>query len=264
MTADILDLKGRIALITGAGQGVGKAVALLLAQHNSGGIIVNDFYKERAEAVAEEIEKLGGRVLPVACDVSDYGAVKAMVDEGAAKFGGLHILVNNAGNAGPNRADIMPTPFVETGPEDWGKFVGVNFFGVINCCHAAIPHLTQSDTGRIVTVVSDAGRVGEPHLEVYAGAKAGAAGFMRALSKSLGRYQVTANCVSLGTIRADEPADPPLELTEREKKALREYTIRRFGTPDDVAGTALFLASDAAQWITGQTIPVNGGYSFAL
>jgi len=117
--------------------------------------------------------------------------------------------------------------------------------------------------GRIVTVISDAGRVGEPHLAVYSGAKAGAAGFMRAIAKAAGRFEVTANCVALGGTRT--PGVEALLLdAESLKKALAHYVIRRLGEPDDAANLILFLASDAASWITGQTYPVNGGYSFAV
>ena len=117
--------------------------------------------------------------------------------------------------------------------------------------------------GRIVTVISDAGRVGEPNLEIYSGAKAGAAGFMRAIARSLGRYSITANCVALGTTRTPATA-AATGNEELARRILKSYTIRRFGEPEDAANMVLFLASDASGWITGQTIPVNGGYSFAM
>jgi NAD(P)-dependent dehydrogenase (short-subunit alcohol dehydrogenase family) len=117
--------------------------------------------------------------------------------------------------------------------------------------------------GKIVTVISDAGRVGEPNLEIYSGAKAGAAGFMRAIAKDLGRAGITANCVALGATRTPAieraTADP-----ETVKRMLKVYQIKRIGEPEDAANMILFLSSDASSWITGQTIPVNGGYSFAM
>jgi len=134
---------------------------------------------------------------------------------------------------------------------------------VLNCTRAALPGMIERGYGRIVTVISDAGRVGEPNLEIYSGAKAGAAGFIRAIAKAVGRYSVTANCVALGTTRTPATA-PALEVEEHAKKVLRHYPIRRLGEPEDAANMVLFLASDASSWMTGQTIPVNGGYSFAL
>jgi 3-oxoacyl-[acyl-carrier protein] reductase len=128
---------------------------------------------------------------------------------------------------------------------------------------AVIPGLIEQNGGRLITIISDAGRVGEPGLEIYSAAKAGAAGFMRAVAKALGRYNVTANSVAIATTRTPTVAG----MTENEelaKRVLKNYTIRRFGEPSDIAAMVLFLASDAAGWITGQTYPVNGGFSVAL
>ena len=129
----------------------------------------------------------------------------------------------------------------------------------MNCCRAALPAMTARRRGRIVTVVSDAGRVGEPHLAAYSGAKAGAAGFMRAIAKAVGRYDITANSVSLSTIRTPGVANMLTE--EAIPRMLKSYVIRRLGEPGDAANMILFLASDAASWITGQTYSVNGGYA---
>jgi 2-hydroxycyclohexanecarboxyl-CoA dehydrogenase len=123
--------------------------------------------------------------------------------------------------------------------------------------------MIECSYGKIVTVISDAGRVGEPNLEIYSGAKAGAAGFMRAIAKALGRHNVTANCIALGATRTPAIAAATAN-DEIVKRMLKSYTIRRLGEPEDAANMILFLASDASSWITGQTIPVNGGYSFAL
>lgn len=260
---DLLDLKGRVGLVTGAGQGVGRQVALNLAEHGAGGVIVNDFYEDRAQAVAREIEEAGGRAIAVQADVTDLDAVSAMVAAGEEAFGQVDILVNNAGNAGPS-ADIRDaTPFWETGPEDWDKWIRVNFNGVLNATRAVLPGMVERKYGRIVTVISDAGRVGEPHLVVYSGAKAGAAGFMRGIAKAVGRYGITVNSVALGAIETPTTA-PMMESEEARKAMLRSYIIRRVGQPQDVAGLVLFLCSDAAAWITAQTYPVNGGYSSAL
>ncbi|WP_431015388.1 SDR family NAD(P)-dependent oxidoreductase [Bradyrhizobium pachyrhizi] len=259
----ILDLKGRVALVTGAGQGVGRQVALQLAANNAGGIVVNDFHLDRAQAVAEEICRVGGKALPIACDVTDFRAVTSMVESAEGKFGRVDILVNNAGNAGPSDGLSNIKPFWETGPEEWANWLGTNLYGVLNCTRASINGMLKRNQGRIITVISDAGRVGEPHLAVYSGAKAGAAGFMRGLAKAVGRNNITANCVALAGINTPGVAAlMPDEDTM--KKILRAYLIRRLGEPSDAANMILFLASDAASWITGQTYPVNGGYSVSV
>ena len=261
---DILDLKGRIALVTGAGQGVGRQAALHLAAHNAGGVIVNDYVQDRADAVAAEIRAEGGKALPYRCDVTKLDQVKAMVATGVETFGSVDILVNNAGNAGAEPTPDARKPFWETGPQDWNTFIGVNFYGVINCTSAVVPGMIERKQGRIVTVISDASRWGDAGLEIYAGAKAGAAGFMRACARGLGRHNIAANCIAIAmtvtpAIRDRLEGDP-----ERLKRMLANYIVRRPGEPEDVANMILFLASDAASWITGQTYPVNGGFTFAL
>ncbi|MDB5971139.1 MAG: oxidoreductase [Hydrocarboniphaga sp.] len=259
---DLLDLKGRYALITGAGQGVGRQAALHFASSGAAGIVVNDFHLERAVSVVKEIEEAGGKAIAVQADITNLAAVEAMVQKGIDAFGQIDILVNNAGNAGPVQDVSKVKPFWESSPEDWNQFVGTNFFGVLNCCKAALPGMMARKYGRVITVISDAGRVGEPHLAVYSGAKAGAAGFMRALAKAVGRANVTANCVALSGIRT--PGIAGMLSDENVAQALKSYVIRRLGEPEDAANLILFLASDAASWITGQTYPVNGGYAFSV
>jgi NAD(P)-dependent dehydrogenase (short-subunit alcohol dehydrogenase family) len=263
---DPLDLGGHCAFVTGAGQGAGRGIALALARHNAGGIAVNDFVAERAEAVAAEIRELGVNAIGVQADVGDYYAsVKAAFDAAEAALGPITLLVNNAGNAGPAATMGMSPPFWETDPSEWDRYMRTNLNGVLNCCHVAIPSMIAAGRGRIVTVVSDAGRVGEARLSVYGAAKAGAAGFIRGIAREVGRYGITANAISLSTLEfpMDAETKAAFMASERTKAQLSRYAIRRFGTPDDVAGMALFLCSDAASWITGQTYPVNGGYSFA-
>ena len=256
----VLDLNGRVALITGAGQGIGRDTALLFGYHGVSGLLVNDFHADRAEAVAAQLREQGIEAVGVQCDVTDYASVSEMVKTAIARFGRIDILVNNAGNAGTSQIEKNLPNFWDVGPDDWNRWLGPNLYGVLNCCHAVAPGMIANSYGRIVTVISEAGRVGEPNYAVYSAAKAGAAGFMRALSKSLGRYLVTANCVSLAGVAtpglADRNADP-----EMVKKKLSRYVIRRLGEPRDASAMILFLASDAASWITGQTYAVNGGYA---
>lgn len=260
---DLMDLKGRVAVVTGAGQGVGRQIALHMATHGAGGVVVNDFRAERAQAVADEIAELGVKTVAAQCDVSDFDAVAAMVTDAREQLGGIDILVNNAGNAGPSGGAAFDPPFWTQPPTLWAKYLQTNLHGVFNCVRHAMPGMVENGYGRIVTVISDAGRVGEPGLEIYSGAKAGAAGFMRAVARSGGRFNITANCVSLAATRTPFVEDT-MSDENAAKAQLKRYMIRRFGEPEDAANMILFLASDAASWITGQTIPVNGGYSVAV
>jgi 2-hydroxycyclohexanecarboxyl-CoA dehydrogenase len=263
--SDILDLAGRVALVTGAGQGVGRQIALHFAAHGAGGVVVNDYVLDRAQSVAEEVKVAGGKAIAVQADVTNLESVKEMVAKAEKDFGKIGVLVNNAGNAGANPTAELRKPFWETGPEVWNNYIGVNLYGVMNCTAAVIPKMIERDApGRIITIISEAGRWGDAGLEIYAGAKAGAAGFMRACARSLGRYQITANSVAIAltvtpAVEGRLKGDP-----ERLKKMLEKYVVRRPGRPTDIANMVLFLASDASSWITGQTYPVNGGFTFGL
>ncbi|MEM1250361.1 MAG: SDR family NAD(P)-dependent oxidoreductase, partial [Acidobacteriota bacterium] len=248
----------------GAGQGVGLATATYLAAHNAGGVIVNDFHRARAEEAAGAIESLGVPALAVQADVGDLDQVTAMVDRASAALGPPDILINNAGNAGPT-ADVGENmkAFWETGPEDWRLWLHTNLYGVMICSRAVMPGMIERGYGRIVNVISDAGRVGEPHLAAYSAAKGGAASFSRALAKAGARHGIAVNAVSLGAITTPG-VEERLKDPERRKQVLRHYLIRRLGTSDDAAAAILYLASEAASWVTGQTLPVNGGYDFAV
>jgi 3-oxoacyl-[acyl-carrier protein] reductase len=261
---DPLDLGGQVAFVTGAGQGAGRAIALALAHHNAGGVAVNDFVAARAQAVVEEITALGIPAFAAPADVGDHTSVKAAMAAATAALGPVTLLVNNAGNAGPD-VTMHPSPlFWETDPAEWDRYFHTNLKGVMNCCHAALPGMVAQNRGRIVTVISDAGRIGEARLTAYAAAKAGAAGFIRSIAREAGRFNITSNAISLSTLEPvmEEPARSEFLTSERAKAHVGRYVIRRFGQPDDVANMALFLCSDAASWITGQTYPVNGGYTF--
>ncbi|HUZ09450.1 MAG TPA: SDR family oxidoreductase [Acidimicrobiales bacterium] len=252
-----IDLEGRLALVTGAGQGVGRAIALALASAG-GAVAVNDFVPDRAESVAEEIRAAGGEAVPAPFDVSDFDAVMSAVE----RVGNVDILVNNAGNAGPEGFNFGP--FAQTRPSDWARYFGVNLFGVMHCTRAALPGMIDRQDGRVVTIISDAARWGEPYMGAYAAAKAGAAGFSRSVAREVGRHGITANCVALGSIDPSEgpaEAEATPEEADRLHKQLRGYIIRRRGRPEDVSGLVTFLVSPLASWITGQTYPVNGGYT---
>ena len=267
MSKDILSLGGRVALVSGAGQGVGRQIALHLAQHDCAGVAVNDYFLDRAEAVAEEVRAAGGKAIAVQADVTDLQGVKAMRDKVQAELGVIGVLVNNAGNMGATPTADVRKPFWETGPEVWNQAIGVNLYGVMNCTAVVIPGMIERGApGRIITIISDAGRYGDANMETYAGAKAGAAGFMRSVARTLGRYNITANSIAIAAIRTARTAHrwDGKENAEHAKRVMEKYIIRRPGDPVDVANMALFLASDASSWITGQTYPVNGGFTLAL
>ena len=254
---ELLGLGGEVALVTGAGRGVGATTARLLAEQGAA-VAVNDVDAERADTVAGEIEAGGGVARPVFADVSDPTQVSEAVDTIAKELGTVSVLINNAGNGGAEPPP--PQPFWESTPAQWEPYLAVNLMGVMACCRAVIPGMIDARHGRIITVVSDAGRVGEAGLEVYSAAKAGAAGLMRSLARSLGRFGITANSVALGMMRTPIMGDV-LSNDALVERVLSGYMIRRVGEPIDAAAVIGFLASSAGSWITGQTYPVNGGFS---
>jgi NAD(P)-dependent dehydrogenase (short-subunit alcohol dehydrogenase family) len=253
-------LEGKRALITGAGQGVGRAIALGLGSVGAV-VLVNDFFAERADAVVEEVRAAGGQAESACFDVTNH----ELVHDAVGALGQVDILVNNAGNAGSVGWAGLDK-FVDTTPDDWAKYLSVNLYGVMNCVHAALPSMIANQWGRIITIVSDAARAGEPQMASYGAAKAGAAGFSRCIAHEVGRYGITVNNISLGTMRTPISAamwdDPTMK--DQQKAALSAYVVRRPGEPEDPAWLIMSLVSPNASWITGQTYPVNGGYSFAL
>jgi 3-oxoacyl-[acyl-carrier protein] reductase len=246
-----IDLSGRRALVTGSGQGVGRSIARSLARAGAV-VVVNDIVAERAEAVVAEIKDDGGDAIARAFDLTSWEQVSEYLTGDP-----LDIVVNNAGNAGTSTWGTL-TAFTETDPATWDRFLQINLLAPMYVVRATLPGMMARGWGRVITIVSDAGRVGEAKLAPYSAAKAGAAGFTRAIAREAGRHGVTANNVSLGTMRyegAPSSADSPV---------LRRYVIPRFGQPSDAAAMVTFLASEDAEWVTGQTIGVNGGYSFTL
>ncbi|MGP4055010.1 SDR family NAD(P)-dependent oxidoreductase [Mycobacterium sp. 4D054] len=252
-------MTSRRVLITGAGQGIGRGLALAFGRAGAE-VLVNDLQRERSEQVAGELRAAGGSGTPVPFDVCDYVSVTTAI----AEAGPVDVLINNAGNAGAEGFGGRAR-FAETQPADWESFLRVNLYGVLHCARAVLPSMIANTWGRILTVVSDAGRTGDPGGAVYGAAKAGAAGLTRSLALENGRFNITANNISLGTMRT--PMTEPLWTepdSPQAKEILRNYAIRRPGVPEDVTELALLLASDHGSWITGQTICVNGGYSFGL
>jgi 3-oxoacyl-[acyl-carrier protein] reductase len=247
----MIDLQGRVALVTGGGRDVGAAISSALAAAGAAVAVNYHGSKAEAEAVVAGIEKAGGRAKAYQADISDAGVVKQLVANVQADFGGLDILVNNAGL-------VFRKRFSESTPEDWRKQIDTCLYGALNCCHSAGPLLEASGRGRIISIMGDSSRVGESGLALAAAARAGTIALMKSLAREWGRSGVTANSISLGLI---ETAHEKGWVDANREKLVKAYAIRRLGRPSDVAPMVALLASDAGSWITGQTISISGGFS---
>jgi NAD(P)-dependent dehydrogenase (short-subunit alcohol dehydrogenase family) len=259
-----LGISGRIALVTGAGRGIGAEICRTLAAEGVL-IAVNDLFQDRADETASEIEKAGGRAIGVAADVTDPDSVTSAVERIASELGPVDILVNNAGIPAVSANDALPSAggfFKDSDREHWDRTMGLITYGVLNCSRAVIEGMQERRWGRIVNVISDAGRVGEPRLVAYSMAKAGVIGFSKALAKEAGRHAVTVNCVSPATTVTDATRE---WIEDQGDQIMRSYPLsrglNRLGLPSDIASAVAFLASRRAEWITGQVLSVNGGYS---
>jgi 2-hydroxycyclohexanecarboxyl-CoA dehydrogenase len=243
------ELSGRTALITGAGQNVGAEVARVLAADGAA-VAVNDLFAERAEAVAEEIRSAGGKADAVVCDVTDLEAVQ----ESFGRVGPIDILVNNAGI--PVTGFTMLN-FAEDDPATWKPFIDLNVYGPMNCTYAVLGGMIERGWGRVITISSESARVGDRKLAAYAASKGAGPALMRSLAKEVGRNGVTCNSLSLATQgRPGLTDDDGVAL-----KQLKAYTIPRLGRSSVVAAAVAWLVSTNGAWVTGQNIPVNGGYA---
>jgi len=246
-----LGLQGKVALVTGATSGVGREIALTLATEGANVAVNYRSSGAEAEKLVGEITAQGGKARAYQAEVSDFAAVTAMVDAVVKDFGGLNILINNAGLAKRQR-------FVETTPDDWHRQINASLYGAIHCCHAAAPHLEAAKNGRIVSVIGDSSRVGESGLSIVAAARAGVIGLMKSLAREFGRSGTTANTVSLGLVETAHDKD---WVEENRDKLIKLYPVRRLGLPGDVAPMIALLASPHAGWITGQVLSISGGFS---
>jgi NAD(P)-dependent dehydrogenase (short-subunit alcohol dehydrogenase family) len=246
-----MGLDGKVALVTGAARDVGREIALSLAAEGAAVGVNYRGSRDEADMVVKEITNNGGRAIAYGADVTDFEAVKAMIASIVADYGGLNIVVNNAGLALRNR-------FVDTKPEEWKNQIDVCLYGAIHVAQAAAPHLEKSGSGRLIALVGDSSRVGESGLSIVAAARAGVIGLMKSIARELGRSGVTANTISLGLV---ETAHDRAWVEANRDKLIKFYPLRRLGLPEDIAPMVALLASPHGGWITGQVISISGGFS---
>ena len=242
----MFDLAGKTALVTGAGQSVGAGIAQALAVQGAS-VLVNDVIEERAQSIVDEINADSGTAMPLVFDVTD----RAAVIDAFQISGHIDIVVNNAGNAGTE--NMNPTPFSDMDPNDWEAPIRVNLYGVLHTTHAALPNMIESGWGRIITISSGAANSGvNIGVAPYAAAKSAGQAFMRTIAAENARTGVTCNAIALGLMENTAGGDHTASMA-------RTIPVGRLGTPHDVGTMCVYLASEEASWVTGQTFHVNGG-----
>ena len=246
-------IKDKVALVTGGGRGIGRAICLRLANEGAK-VAVVDILEQEAAQTAEEIKAKGAQALALKTDVTQLDQVRACVQKIKDTWGAVDILVNNAG------WDKVE-PFVDSQPETWDKVIAINLKGPINFCHAVIPQMIERGAGKIITISSDAGRVGSTGEAVYSACKAGVIGFSKTLARELARSKINVNVVCPG------PTDTALlkQVTAGERGAriieamTKAVPFRRLGQPEEIANAVAFFASPDADFVTGQVLSVSGG-----
>jgi 3-oxoacyl-[acyl-carrier protein] reductase len=245
----LVNLKGKIAIVTGAGHGIGREIALTLAR-NGAEVVVTDVSDAIFE-VGKQIEALGSKALPIKCDVTELEQAKDVEENVVKKYERIDILVNNAGIY-PQKA------FLEMTAEDWNKVLRINLNGAFHCTKAVLPKMVKQKYGKIVNIASIAGAVvAFPNLVHYSASKAAIAGFTKSLALEVAQYGINVNAVAPGPIDVGEmPVD-----SEMYKQSVRAIPVGRMGEPADIANLVAFLVSDEANFITGQCVVSDGGYT---
>lgn len=265
-----LKLKGKVAIVTGAGRGIGRAIALALANEGSN-VTVNDIDAVVAQQVSEKIISIGTRSLPAQADVTKRDQVERMVAQTLEEFGKVNILVNNAGIVYDADNPSSRKLFQESHPEDWNREIDLILHGTLNCTKSVIGHMIKQRSGRIVNIASDAGRanIGLKRVSTYAAAKGGVIALTKCIAMEVAEYGITVNSVSPGLTRTtrsllaeSQRATSPQQYEyykNIENSLVKAIPLGRIGEPDDIAKSVVFFASDASSWITGQCLSVNGG-----
>jgi 2-hydroxycyclohexanecarboxyl-CoA dehydrogenase len=250
-------LDDRIAIVTGAGQGIGRAIAHKLAEEGAT-VAVTDLDADAAAAVAQEIAAEVGeaRAVGLAADVTSRESVDAMVRAVHERFERIDVLVNNAG------WDVA-APFMESDPDDWDRVIRINLYGVLHTSKVALPIMAAQGSGAVVNLGSDAGRVGSSGEAVYSAAKGGIIAFTKATAREMARHQVRVNCVSPGPTDTALFASMGGDSPKLRDALTRAIPLRRLAQPADIANAVAFYASDEAEFITGQTISVSGGLTMS-
>lgn len=247
----MFDLHGRVALVTGAGRSVGRGIAEALASQGAS-VVVNDVDADRAAQVVDGLVARGAEATAAVFDVTDPDAVRRGVDRAAGALGPIDICVNNAGNAGAGEFPL--SRFVELDPAAYERFVAVNLYGVLHCTRAVLPSMVERGWGRVITISSGAALQGTRlGVSVYGASKGAAVAFMRHLALEHARDGITANTLALGLMSN-------AEAPETEAMA-RTIPVGRLGSPQDAGAACVWLASAEAAWLTGVTIPLDGGSS---
>ncbi len=262
-----LGLQGKTVIVTGGAANIGRGITLAFLKEKAN-VVIADIDEEQGAKVGKEAKGLGGKVIAVKTDVTDYTSVEAMVKKAIEAFGSVDVLVNNAGY-------VSNKLFLKKPVEEYDKEIRINYMGVIHCTRAVLDHMVERKAGRIVNIASDSGRVGEPREAVYSGTKGAVIAFGKAIAKEMGRFGITVNAICPGANIPQKPGtagkhsmwagDITVEMIPPETKdrIIGQYPLGRMGTPEDVAYAALFFASQGANYITGQTLSVSGGFSMA-
>jgi 3-oxoacyl-[acyl-carrier protein] reductase len=247
-------LVDRVAIVTGGAHGIGRVYALRLASEGAA-VVIADLDEPGAQAVVDEIEATGGRGLAVRCDISDEEAVDAMVAAAVATYGRLDILINNA-----SMFSVVPMSrvgFEEISRDEWSKMMDVNVAGTWLACKAAVPQMRTNGYGKIVNISSGVVFKGVPMRVHYVASKSAIIGFTRTLAREVGGDNITVNCIAPGGTLSEE--NPSAETIEARQKKTGDRAIKRVQLPEDLAGAVAFFASPDSDFITGQTLVVDGG-----
>lgn len=262
------DLKGKVAIITGAGRGIGRVIALTLCREGAD-VVIDDIDLEAAKIVEEEGRSMGAQALAIKADVTKFGEVKQMVRETLNRFGRIDILVNNAGIWYVDGKPVEHKLFENTTEDDWHGELGITLFSVINCTKAVLDSMKRQESGSIINITSDAGTGPQTNMiTIYGAGKGGTVSFSRNLAFEVGKYNIRVNCVSPGTIRStrieailagDDQRPEVIKFWKDRDEILKRIPLPRIGMTQDVANLVAFLSSDVSSYITGQNYHINGG-----